>query len=98
MEVNERNGRIVATFPVGHNEDVMLVSDGGQVIRTPVEQISIKGRRTQGVTLFKVAPDESVVSVARIGEDAASGEDGVNGNDLDEPAATDFDTDAPPLQ
>ncbi len=98
MEVNERNGRIVATFPVGHNEDVMLVSDGGQVIRTPVEQISIKGRRTQGVTLFKVAPDESVVSVARIGEDAASGEDGINGNDLDEPAATDFDTDAPPLQ
>jgi DNA gyrase subunit A len=81
MEVNDRNGRIVATFPVGHHEDVMLVSDGGQVIRTPVEQISIKGRRTQGVTLFRVAPEEHVVSVARIGEEAANGDDTVNGND-----------------
>jgi DNA gyrase subunit A len=75
MEVNERNGQIVATFPVAGQEDIMLVSDGGQVIRTPVEQISIKGRRTQGVTLFRVAAEEHVVSVARVGEDSAGGDD-----------------------
>ncbi len=78
MEVNERNGKVVATFPVGRQEDIMLVSDGGQVIRTPVEEIRIAGRRTQGVTLFRVAPGERVVSVARIGEDSANG-DGPNG-------------------
>jgi DNA gyrase subunit A len=75
IEVNERNGLVVATFPVSHAEDVMLVSDGGQVIRTPVDQIRIAGRRTQGVTLFKVAPGEKVVSVARIGEDGGNGGD-----------------------
>ncbi len=74
MEVNERNGKVVATFPVGRQEDVMLVSDGGQVIRTPVEEIRIAGRRTQGVTLFRVAAGERVVSVARIGEDSANGD------------------------
>jgi DNA gyrase subunit A len=97
MEVNERNGRIVATFPVGHHEDVMLVSDGGQVIRTPVEQISIKGRRTQGVTLFRVAPDENVVSVARIG-DSASGDDVATGDDGDGSAVPEAETRGPPLQ
>jgi DNA gyrase subunit A len=55
MEVNDRNGHIVATFPIGLTDGVMLVSDGGQVIRTSVEQVRIAGRRTQGVTLFKVA-------------------------------------------
>jgi DNA gyrase subunit A len=74
MEVNDRNGRIVATFPVRSQEDIMLVSDGGQVIRTPVQEIRIAGRRTQGVTLFRVSPEENVVSVARIGEDSGNGD------------------------
>ncbi len=66
MEVNDRNGRVVATFPIHVNEGIMLVSDGGQVIRTGVTEVRIAGRRTQGVTLFKVAADEHVVSVARL--------------------------------
>jgi DNA gyrase subunit A len=72
MEVNDRNGRVVATFPIGNAEDLMLVSDGGQVIRINVGEIRIAGRRTQGVTLFRVAADEHVVSVARLSEDTAS--------------------------
>ena len=52
----------------------MLVTDSGQVIRCPVDDIRIAGRRTQGVRLFKTADDERVVSVARLDEDA-NGED-----------------------
>jgi len=76
MEVNERNGRIVATFPVAETDGIMLVSDGGQVIRTGVSEIRIAGRRTQGVTVFRVAADEHVVSVARVPDDS-------NGDDAD---------------
>jgi DNA gyrase subunit A len=76
IEVNERNGLVVATFPIAGTDGLMLVSDGGQVIRINVAEIRIAGRRTQGVTLFKVAPDEHVVSVARLDEDA-----GTNGED-----------------
>jgi DNA gyrase subunit A len=61
----------------------MLVSDGGQVIRTSVEQVRIAGRRTQGVTLFKVAADERVVSVARLNEESGNGDDSGN-NDADD--------------
>ena len=55
MEVNDRNGASSPPSRSGLSDGVMLVSDGGQVIRTSVEQVSIAGRRTQGVTLFKVA-------------------------------------------
>ncbi len=84
MEVNDRNGPIVATFPIGSRDEIMLVSDGGQVIRTGVDEVRIAGRRTQGVTLFKVAPEEKVVSVARIAEDSGNGDDSGN-NDADGP-------------
>jgi len=96
MEVNDRNGRIVATFPVGLTDGVMLVSDGGQVIRTSVKDVRIAGRRTQGVTLFKVAPDEHVVSVARIDEESGNGDDSGN-NDGDDGVA-EGDTSSLPLE
>jgi DNA gyrase subunit A len=96
MEVNDRNGRIVATFPVGLTDGVMLVSDGGQVIRTSVNDVRIAGRRTQGVTLFKVAPDEHVVSVARIDEESGNGDDSGN-NDGDDGQA-EADTSSLPLE
>ncbi|MGB4058525.1 MAG: DNA gyrase subunit A, partial [Alphaproteobacteria bacterium] len=65
MALTEKNGgAVVATFPVTDNHQIMLVSDKGQLIRTPVENIRVTGRSAQGVTVFKVAPDENVVSVA----------------------------------
>ena len=97
MEVNDRNGRIVATFPIGLTDGVMLVSDGGQVIRTSVEQVRIAGRRTQGVTLFKVAADERVVSVARLNEESGNGDDSGN-NDGDDGQAVEEDTSSPPSE
>jgi DNA gyrase subunit A len=76
MSVNERNGKLIASFPVEHSDQIMLVTDKGQLIRCPVEDIRIAGRSTQGVIVFDTAEDEHVVSVEHIGEDAEGG----NGN------------------
>ena len=68
MTVNARNGRLVASFPVEHGDEVMLVTDGGQLIRCPVDGIRIAGRSTQGVIVFDTAEAEKVVAVERISE------------------------------
>ena len=65
---SERNGGVVASFPVSPGEALMLVTDQGKVIRTTVGDIRIAGRNTQGVTIFNVAKNEHVVSVAKIDE------------------------------
>jgi DNA gyrase subunit A len=72
MIVNKRNGELVASFPVKESDEIMLVSDGGQLIRCPVHDIRIAGRSTQGVTIFDTAEDEHVVSVEHIPEEAES--------------------------
>ncbi len=69
MVVNERNGPLVASFPVEDSDQIMLVTDGGQLIRCPVADIRIAGRATQGVTIFKTAEGEKVVSVEHIPEE-----------------------------
>jgi DNA gyrase subunit A len=75
MAVNERNGPLVGSFPVEHSDEIMLVTDGGQLIRCPVDGIRKAGRSTQGVIVIDTADDESVVSVERLSEDeAAEGE------------------------
>ncbi|MBI1365169.1 MAG: DNA gyrase subunit A [Alphaproteobacteria bacterium] len=63
---SKRNGRVVASFPVEESDQIMLVTDGGQLIRTPVDGIRVAGRNTQGVTIFRTREDERVVSVERI--------------------------------
>jgi DNA gyrase subunit A len=68
MVVNNRNGPLVASFPVSETDEIMLVSNGGQLIRCPVTDIRIAGRSTQGVTIFSTAEDEHVVSVERISD------------------------------
>src|SRR5947209_8545269 len=80
MSVNERNGKLVASFPVEDSDQIMLVTDKGQLIRCPVEGIRIAGRSTQGVIVFDTAEDEHVVSVEHIGEDAENGNGNGNGN------------------
>jgi len=76
MSVNNRNGKLVASFPVEDSDQIMLVTDKGQLIRCPVEDIRIAGRSTQGVIVFDTAEDEHVVSVEHIGEDAENGNGG----------------------
>ncbi|MGB8314185.1 MAG: DNA gyrase subunit A [Aestuariivirga sp.] len=69
MAVNDRNGPLVASFPVEHSDEIMLVTDGGQLIRCPVDGIRKAGRSTQGVIVINTADDENVVSVERLSED-----------------------------
>ena len=68
MSVNNRNGQLIASFPVEDSDQIMLVTDKGQLIRCPVEGIRVAGRSTQGVIVFNTADDEHVVSVEHIGE------------------------------
>ncbi|MBR1199383.1 DNA gyrase subunit A [Bradyrhizobium sp. AUGA SZCCT0240] len=79
MSVNNRNGKLVASFPVEDSDQIMLVTDKGQLIRCPVEGIRIAGRSTQGVIVFDTAEDEHVVSVEHIGDDGENGENGNGG-------------------
>jgi DNA gyrase subunit A len=74
MAVNARNGKLVASFPVEHGDEIMLVTDGGQLIRCPVDGIRVAGRAAQGVIVFDTAEQERVVSVERISE--PEGEEG----------------------
>jgi DNA gyrase subunit A len=81
MAVNARNGELVASMPVEAADQIMLVTNGGQLIRCPVDGIRIVGRGSQGVIVFNTAQDEQVVSVERIGEveNGDNGEHGDNG-------------------
>ncbi|MDP7164588.1 MAG: DNA gyrase subunit A [Alphaproteobacteria bacterium] len=75
IETSERNGEVVAAFPVVESDELLLVTDGGQMIRCPVNDIRIAGRNTQGVTLFSTAEGERVVSVARLCDGGEDGDD-----------------------
>jgi DNA gyrase subunit A len=79
MVVNQRNGKLVASFPVEEADQIMLVTDRGQLIRIPIEGISVVGRSTQGVIVFDTAEDERVVAVEHIPEVESNGDNGDNG-------------------
>jgi DNA gyrase subunit A len=82
---------VVAVFPVQHRDEIVLVTDLGQVIRCPVKDIRIAGRGTAGVVVFRVAAeDEKVVSVATL-RDTAEAEDGVPESDEGVPPVDDGD-------
>ena len=68
MDLSRRSDAVVAVFPIGHNDQIMLVTDAGMVIRVPVHDIRIARRGSAGVVVFKVGDGERVVSVARLPE------------------------------
>ena len=85
--------QVVASFPVIESDQLVMVSDGGQLIRMPVDGISFSGRRARGVTLFRVKDDERVVSVTRLRDvDDGGGEDGYPEDDVDGDATEGDDT------
>jgi len=95
MIVNQRNGKLLASFPAEDRDQIMLVTDRGQLIRIPVDGISIVGRSTQGVIVFDTAEDERVVSVEHIPDENGGGavEEGDAEIDVDDDeAAPDGDT------
>ena len=82
QDLTKRGGKLTASFPVEEGDEILLVTDQGQLIRTPVAQVRIAGRNTQGVTIFRTATDEHVVSVERLaeGSDGAVAEGEVDGD------------------
>ncbi|WP_168073260.1 DNA gyrase subunit A [Caulobacter sp. SSI4214] len=78
QDLSKRGGRLVGSFPVEESDQILLVTDAGQLIRVPVSQIRVAARNTQGVTIFRTAQDEHVVSVERL---ADSGGDDNQGED-----------------
>jgi len=75
---SERNGTVIASFPVLETDQIMLITNKGKLIRCPVHDIRVAGRNTQGVTLLKTATEERVMSAARIADD---GEEDNEGNE-----------------
>lgn len=68
MKLTEKTGEIMGILPVTDKDDLMIITDKGQVIRTKISGISLLGRNTQGVRLINVKPDEKVVAVEKIAE------------------------------
>jgi len=79
MDLTRRSDAVMAVFPVGDKDQIMLVTDGGMVIRTSVDEVRIARRGSAGVVIFRVGEGERVVSVARLPE-VASEENGDNGD------------------
>ena len=75
MEMSARNKEIASSFPIEDDNQIMMVTDGGKLIRMPVADIRIAGRKTQGVILFRTAENESVVSVTKLEADAGDDEE-----------------------
>jgi len=84
MVTSERNGKLVGAIQVQDGEEIMLISDQGTLVRTRVDEVSSSGRNTQGVTLIKLAKDETLVGLERVQEptpvdkdELVEGEEGV---------------------
>lgn len=75
MVTSERNGKLVGAIQVQDGEEIMLISDQGTLVRTRVDEVSSSGRNTQGVTLIKLAKDETLVGLERVQEPTAVDED-----------------------
>jgi len=83
-DLTKKGGRLVASFPVENTDEILLVTDAGQLIRCPTAEIRIAGRNTSGVTIFRTAEDEHVVSVERLEGDGESSDDGTIDESPDE--------------
>jgi DNA gyrase subunit A len=85
IQTSDRNGGVVAAVLVDGNDEIMLITDGGTLVRTRVEEIRELGRNTQGVTVIKLSEDEKVVGVDRIPYIEGLDDEGADGDgDLDE--------------
>lgn len=104
---NERNGNVVASFPVMDDDQIMLITDSGKLIRMPINDVRIAGRNTQGVTLFRIEDAEKIMSAAHIEgsdedeeDELAEGEEGAEAGDesAETPAEESQDEEAAPSE
>jgi DNA gyrase subunit A len=84
----ERNGLVVASFPAGNGEQLMLVTDQAKMIRMEIGGMRVIGRNSAGVRLFNVSDNEHVVSAAKIGDSGDEDVDEVPDTEAEEPDAT----------
>ena len=82
IETSDRNGDVIGAFPINIEDELMMVTDNGRLIRVPVHDVRIAGRNTQGVTLFKVGDAETIVSIDRVIE--AAEQEGTEESDQEE--------------
>lgn len=75
MRTSKRNGQLVSAVQVSQDEEVALVSEQGRMVRTPVAEISVQGRATQGVRLIRLNAEEHLIGVAPLLEDKGEGEE-----------------------
>src|SRR3546814_544552 len=87
-----REAGVVAAFPVAPGDQIMLVTDAGKLIRSPVDDIRIAGRTTRGVTLFRIDDSKRIVSVAHLAEEEAAEEGDAAAADADADADAGDDT------
>ncbi|HKU14140.1 MAG TPA: DNA gyrase subunit A [Steroidobacteraceae bacterium] len=76
LQISERNGQMVGALLVKPDDEIMLISSSGTLVRTPAGEISIQGRNTQGVRLIRLDEGDRLVGLERIVADAAEGEEG----------------------
>jgi len=76
LQISERNGQMVGALLVKPDDEIMLISSSGTLVRTPVGEISIQGRNTQGVRLIRLDEGDRLVGLERIVADGAEGEEG----------------------
>jgi DNA gyrase subunit A len=86
IRTSERNGAVVASLPVGENDEVLVVTQNGIVIRVPVAGISAVGRNTQGVKVINLDPGDRVIDFTRV--EQSPEEAGEEGNGSDQPLET----------
>ena len=65
---NSKNGKVIDCFIVDEKDQIILVSDKGQIIRVNVNQLRIAGRSTQGVSIFKIPDKDKIVNISRVQE------------------------------
>jgi len=66
IQTTERNGRAVGALQVSDEDEIMLISSGGTLVRTPTAEVSIMGRNTQGVRLIRLDEEERLVGLERV--------------------------------
>jgi DNA gyrase subunit A len=89
IRTTERNGQVVGVAQVVDDDELMLITDGGKVLRCPVSGISTMGRATQGVRVMDLAPDENLISIARLAEADIVAPEAAAGDDAPDDAADD---------
>jgi len=69
MQISERNGQLIGAAQVTNDDEVMLISDKGMLVRTRVSEVNVIGRNTQGVTVIRLKDSEKLISIAPISEE-----------------------------